>query len=647
MVQKALCILAASMLILNLQKLSCQETGSSSRRAERFYQLALKEYQLMNYEQALQQTHKALKIDNRFVRAFLLAGDINLELGNKYAAISDYENAILIQPDYYPPAHYILGNLYLGTGQYEKAIKRFSRYLEYNLPGAERSLTRERKETAAYAHSLKSNPVPFNPVNLCDHINTPNNEYVNAVSADGEMLIFTVRRPVEEAGRQRFFREEFYVSHLENNQWSVAEPMKFLSTDSESEGALALSYDNNLIFFTSCHRSDGFGSCDLYYSIKQGEKWSDPINLGPVVNSPRWESQPSLSSDGKTLYFASNRPGGFGGSDIWKTVLQADGSWGRPVNLGNEINTAGDEMAPYIHADGQTLYFSSTGHPGLGGADLFVSRMQPDGHWTSPLNLGYPINTHADEINLIVHPDGKSAFISSDLPDGKGGYDIYTFDLYDEIKPLPVSYVKGTVRHALTYKPLEAKVELTDLENGMMIVSSRSDPVNGEFLAVLPAGSRYALYAHRKNFIFSSFHFALDSITGIFDPVLLDILLKPVETGQSGVLRNVFFAHDSYFLESESLVELNRLRSFLAENPEVALEISGHTDNTGSYTYNIELSTRRARAVYEFLLSEGIDINRLTYIGFADKHPVDTNKTPEGRARNRRTEFKIINRKGQ
>lgn len=621
-----------------------QDQGTDSRRAARHYERALKDYSLRNYDQALQSIQKAFAIDEQFTKAYLFGGDIAMDLENDSLAIDYYQKAIAIEPDFYPPAHYILGNLYYQNGMYAAAYERFKHYLTYDLPEKEQELTRKRRTDVAAALELKNNPVPFNPVNLSYRINTSNDEYVNAISADGSMLIFTVRSPVVDDFSRNILREEFYVSYFEDGEWLKARPMTFLSGNSESEGALALSYDNQYIFFTSCHQPDGYGSCDLYYSRKMGDDWLEPQNLGPIVNSARWESQPSLSSDGRTLYFASNRPGGFGGSDIWKTVLMDDSRWSPPVNLGETINTPGDEMSPYMHADGKTLYFSSKGHPGLGGADLFMSRLQTGNSWSEPLNLGYPINTEADEINLIVDPDGLRAYISSDLPQGKGGYDIYMFELHESIKPMPVSYLKGIVRDANTLKPLKANIELAELVNGQIVVQSRSDAVNGEFITVLPVGSNYALNVNRKGYLFYSHHFALDSITGFFNPVLLDIFLKPIESGQTAILKNVFFALDSYRLEEASRVELNRLIDFLAENPEIGLEISGHTDNTGLKAYNKVLSTNRAKAVFEFLINAGIDENRLSFVGKADEEPIDTNSTPEGRANNRRTEFKIVNK---
>ncbi len=641
--KKMLCLLSALMIVIPVLFPQEQQRVSQCKKADRYYHKAADQYSKGVFTKALQLVKKAISADKQCVQAYLLAGDIAMELNDDRAAINYYNTAISKQPDFFPMAHFILGNLYYNTGSYADALERYRYYSVFPITEDRQKILHERIQAAEVADSLKNNPVPYNPVNLCHHINTTNHEYANAVSADGQTFIFTVRTTLDKPKQQKRFSEEFFKSESENGSWSKRISM-VIDGSQDNEGALTLSYDNTLIFFTSCHRPDGFGSCDLYFSRKNGEHWTVPENLGDVVNSSRWESQPSLSSDGKTLFFASNRPGGFGDSDIWKTIKR-DGYWSEPENLGSAINTDEDEMSPYIHADGKTLYFSSEGHPGLGGADLFISRLQPGQSWSSPFNLGYPINTHADEINLIVHPNGMSAFISSDLQGGKGGYDIYFFELYEDIKPLPVSYVKGIILDAKTFEPLAAGIELSALESGQVIVQSSSDSISGEFIAVLPAGKNYALHVNHKNYLFYSHHFALDSVTGFFEPVILNIFLKPVECGQTVILKNVFFAIDSYRLEDISRVELNRLAKLLKDNPGLELELSGHTDNSGNGSYNKVLSSNRAKAVFEYLVGAGIDEKRLTYVGMGDSQPVDTNDTPEGRANNRRTEFRIVENK--
>lgn len=642
-------ILVFAILLAFASVLHAQEATriTSSRKAARAYQKAIDFYTKREFGHALVSVSKALRSDSKFIEAYLLAGEISIEVNDQASAITYYEKAININPTYFPPAHYILGNLYYKTGQYNNALSMFKYYSGFRLSSDEKLIVQKRIESAEQAMKLKSTPVLFEPVNLCHNINTENDEYVNAISAKGKSLIFTVRSPHKEALSLKQFREEFFISHLENKAWQKAEAMRFISGNSVSEGALALSYDNTFIFFTSCHQPDGFGSCDLYFSKRHGELWSEPQNLGPVVNGSSWESQPTLSSDGRTLYFASNRPGGFGGSDIWKSIMQADGTWSKPENLGNAINTAEDEMSPYIHADGQTLYFSSKGHPGLGEADLFMSRLHSSVLWLVPINLGYPINTPSDEINIIIDPQGMYGYISSSLPQGKGGYDIYKFELHENIKPLQVFYLKGIVRSNKTLKPLDAKIDLIDLETSQLIAQSQSDANNGEFLLILPTGKSYALNVNRKEYLFYSHHFPLDTVTTIVEPVILDILLKPVESGQTVILKNVFFALNSYELESSSLTELNLLVDLLNENPGICLEVLGHTDSTGTDSYNLELSNNRARAVYNHLINKNIDERRISFTGMGDKNPVDTNSTAEGRAKNRRTEFRIVNLKNE
>ncbi len=368
----------------------------------------------------------------------------------------------------------------------------------------------------------------------------------------------------------------------------------------------------------------------------------EPENLGEVVNSPQWDSQPSFSSDGKTLYFASNRPGGKGASDIWKTILQADGQWTPPVNLGDSINTREEEMAPFIHPDDQTLYFSSRGHPGMGGLDLFYSRKDVNGGWRKPVNLGYPINTCADEITLVVNARGNMAYISSDKLGGKGRQDIYKFPLYREAQPMLTTYFKGIVYDEETRAKLEARFELVDLGNSKMVAESRSDRITGEFLLALPTERNYALNVSRDGYLFYSDNFSLTGYNPQDKPLIKNIPLKPIRIGEAVILKNIFFDTDKFILKDESLVELQKLLALLQKNHGLKIEISGHTDNIGSEAHNLELSGNRAIAVYQYLLQHGISAGRLSHAGYGFSQPIDVNTTEQGRANNRRTEFKVI-----
>jgi outer membrane protein OmpA-like peptidoglycan-associated protein len=411
---------------------------------------------------------------------------------------------------------------------------------------------------------------------------------------------------------------------------------------SYNEGAQCISPDGKYLIFTACDRDDGMGSCDLYWSKRIGEIWSKPRNFGKPVNTRYWESQPTFAADGKTILFASNRPGGLGNIDIWETVMLEEGVFSEPVNLGTPINTMKDEISPFLHPDGVTLYFASTGHRGLGGEDIFYSILQEDGQWSEPINMGYPINTVANEFNLIVNARGDKAFFSSSKKGGFGGLDLYWFELPESLRPLPVTYFKGNILDNKDEKPLEALFEVIDLKTNKIVVTSTSDPLTGEFLVCIPTNSHYALNAIKEHYLFYSENFEINGEYSKMEPYEKNILLKRIELGESIILKNVFFDTDKSILKPESEVELNRLFTLMQQNLQMNIEISGHTDNVGNREYNAALSKDRAEAVFDYLVEKGVDANRMTYAGYGFDKPVSNNDTPEGRALNRRTEFTII-----
>ena len=278
----------------------------------------------------------------------------------------------------------------------------------------------------------------------------------------------------------------------------------------------------------------------------------------------------------------------------------------------------------------------------MGGLDIFVSRKDSSGQWSTPINMGYPINTFHDENSLMVSADGKLGYFATDRPGGYGKLDLYSFEIPLELRPRIITYFKGTVFDEADGKKLSAKFELIDLATGQTIIQSESDPVDGSFLVALPSGKRYALNVSHPDYLFYSDHFDLESNHDYEHPFLKDIPMQAIKVGESVVLRNVFFATDSYELMPESQAELNRLANLLLQNPNMQIEIAGHTDNQGNDDYNFDLSLKRAKAVYDYLLNKRIEPQRLTYKGYGETQPVDTNDTPEGRAKNRRTEFKII-----
>ncbi|MCR6721310.1 MAG: OmpA family protein [Chitinophagaceae bacterium] len=473
----------------------------------------------------------------------------------------------------------------------------------------------------------------FNPVNAGSNINTSEPEYFPALTIDGKELVFT-----RALGKRN---EDFFSSRkTESGEWEPAQPMKGSINTPMNEGAQTISQDGTWLVFTACNRRDGFGSCDLYISFLEENGWSEAINLGGSINSDQWESQPCLSPDKKELYFASRRPGGIGGSDIYVSRLQPNGKWGTPENLGPEINTPGDEQSPFIHADNQTLYFVSNHWPGYGDDDLFLSRKGPGGSWSKPENLGYPINTINKEATLFITADGKTAYYASDRSDSKGSWDIYSFELREAIRPTPTLWVKGKVFDSKTRAGLPSTVELTDIANNKIVSQIQTDE-RGNYLVTLPIGRDYAFNVNRKGYLFYSDNFMLSS-NAADSTYEKDIPLQPIEVNASFVLNNIFFDNNEYALKPTSTSELEKLVQLLKENPSLKIEISGHTDNVGKPADNMVLSNNRAKAVMNFLNSQGIALTRLIAKGYGETRPVSDNNTEAGRAKNRRTEVKVL-----
>ena len=622
-----------------------QQFSSSSKKAVRLFMDATDLYSARDYDKALSALNKAVKEDPGFTEAYLLKGDIYAEKNLIPDAIESYRQAVHSNPDFSPNLYYILGNQELSVGLYQQAKSDYLKFLDYkNIPTQRKDKAVANLYTCDFGINAISNPVPFDPLNLGENINTVYDEYINAVTSDDQRLFFTRKLPKDEQtlDQANNFEEDFYYSLKKDSLWEMAQDLGPPINTHGNEGAISISPDGQFLFFAACNRDDGYGSCDLYWSRKTGDRWSVPLNLGPVVNSQAWDSQPTFSSDGRTLYFASKRPGGKGSSDLWKTELLPGGEWMPPVNLGDSINTKDAEMAPFIHPDDLTLYFTSNGHPGMGGLDLFYSRKDNNGSWMKPVNLGYPINTYADEITLVVNAAGDLAYISSDKLGGKGRQDVYSFKLYKEAQPLKVTYFKGIVFDKETKKRLEAKFELIDLTSGKVVIESHSDPVNGEFLVALPTNKDYALNVSKTGYLFYSDHFALKGENSKARPFIRDIPLQEINIGETVVLKNIFFDTDKYELKPESRSELENLINLLQTNGKIRIEISGHTDNAGTPAYNLILSKNRAKAVYDYLVEHGISSVRLTYEGYGLAKPIDTNETEQGRANNRRTEFLVV-----
>lgn len=619
-----------------------QQTAKT--KADKKFEKAVQLYDYRDFAGALRQLDDLLADEPSYAKAWLLKGDMYKDLKQFPDAAFSYQKAVDLDSVIFPPAYYILANLYFDMEKYSEAKANYLNYLAFN-PKIQAELKRlaENMLLCDFRSEMIKNPVPFNPVNIGPNVNSSGYEYINSVSLDEGQLYFT-RKGSDPRSDESFFRSVSALSAAGLTNWSPAMEIGAPINTPGNEGALCVSPDGMTIIITCCSRRDSYGSCDLYLSHRVGNNWSEPENLGENVNSTAWESQPSLAADGRTLYFVSTRRGGFGGSDIWKSIKKDDGYWSEPVNLGKLINTTADEMAPFIHPDGRTLYFSSRGHMGMGGADLFVSRMDIGGYWLAPENIGYPVNTNRDEINLIISAKGTQAFISAERENGYGNIDIYRFELPRQSRPASVSFVQGKVYDKNTLAPLFASFELIDMQTNAVVVNSVSDLITGEFVMSLPLDKNYALNVSCKGYLFYSVNFSLNNANDAFDPVKLDIPMQPVEVGEKVVMRNIFFETDKFDLLPESKSELGKLISFLTKNTSMRIEIGGHTDSEGSETHNNQLSQNRARSVYNYLVSNGIDAKRLTYQGYGESVPLENNETPEGRAKNRRTEFKVISK---
>jgi len=627
---------------------SGQTTSSDEKKVAKLFEQAKMAYGSKLYNKSLVILDEALSIDSNFLDAYLLKSDIYQDIDSVRLQIQVIESAIKLAPEKNIKLYYLLGKAYYRSGKYQPANDAYENYLKranVNDPfviRAQQSMTR-----CIGAVKLLNHPVPFQSVNLGDNINSEDDEYWPSITVDGKTLIFTrlVGSKSNSSLNRSLAQEDFYTSSLVDNVWQPSVPLTSINTK-YNEGAQTISTDGKLLFFTACTRNDGIGSCDIYFSRNKDGNWSVPQNAGEPVNSTSWESQPSISANGETLYFVSNRSGGKGGMDIWKCNLKGFSSygtpiWGNPVNLGDSINTPGNEMSPFIHSDGKTLYFASDYWPGMGGYDIFYSRQKKDLSWSTPQNIGYPINSFKDEQGLVVDAAGKNAYYSSDRP-GSKGMDIYSFELYKDARPTPVSYIKGKVVDEDTGAPVCAKVELTDLENSNSVIRGESCWEKGEFLMCLPLGKEYAFNVSREGYLFYSDNFQLKEKKEIIDPYILEIKMKKIKIGGAVVLRNVFFNTASHDLLSESKVELQKLIEFLNLNKTVSIEIEGHTDNVGSEEMNQKLSELRAKEVFKHLIANGIDENRMKYKGYGFSKPVSSNDNAEGRALNRRTEFVII-----
>lgn len=617
----------------------CKQDNIPSK-AQKYYSEALEFHKRTQYPESRAACEKAVKAFPDYVDAHMFLGQL-YEGSDIKTAIMHYEKAISIMPDCSPMMYVLIAEAYRKDQQFEKALENYKVFKDEKVSSLKWNTVMEKgKADCEFAIEAMKHPVNFEPKNLSANVNSKFDDYFPSLTIDESQIIFA--RTLFTEGEKDNVNEEIYLSNKAEAGWHEAFNIGAPVNTDDNEGAQTISPDGKFIFFTRCNSPGGMGSCDLYVTKYENGVWLAPANLGPDVNTPGWESQPCIASDGKTLYFTSVRRGGYGGADIYVTKYE-NKKWSKPVNLGKKINTPYDEKSPFIHPDGVTLYFNSDGHPGFGNLDFFVSqKMENDTTWQKPMNLGYPINTAYEERSIFLNGKGDLAYISSDRQGGYGLQDLYSFETYPGMRPQQVTYVKGHVLDAITKKSLSSEITLIDLESGDVISKTESDDKTGDFLIALPIGKDYMYSVDKKGYLFASENFNLKETQSIDKPYELEIPLKPIKLGESIILKNIFYESNSYVLKDVSKTELNKLAVLLKENSNMKIEISGYTDNVGSDNDNLKLSENRAKAVVQYLTQAGISSTRLTYKGFGEAQPIADNSTEEGRAMNRRTEFKVI-----
>lgn len=642
-------------LIFALLSFSCafaQGGGTEDKKASNFYEEARQHKRFGRMEMAEIYFQKALERDPQYLDALFELSDMYMKMGKVTEAKKHIETIVQTNERYAPSLIVTLAMMAQMEDEFEKALGYYEQYMTIAPP--ESNNYKDAKRGAAnceFAIWAMEHPVAFEPQNMGPNVNSENDEYFPAMTADQSLMIFTrefsdPNNPMSPDGKDEDF---FFTERQEDGSWGMAYNPGRPINSSWREGAPTISPDGKYIIFTICDLygqygpdKQGLGSCDLFVSVRNGKSWSRPVNMGRTINSKNWESQPSFASDGKTLYFVRGRYNKEHDrfDDIYFSEL-INGKWSEAQPLPPNINSAEDEESVFIHPDNKTLYFSSKGHVGLGNMDIFMSRKNDDGTWGDPVNLGYPINTPEHENSFFVSADGEYAIIASNRDGGYGKLDLYSFELPEALKPNPVTYLQGRIKDGSNGKPLEASFTLIDLSSGDTVVVASSDSENGSYLVVLPASENYALLAEKQGYLFHSENFELDLGTDK-SHFTKNIDLQPIEAGRSVVLKNVFFDVDKYDLKPASKTELNKLTDLLIANPTIKIEVSGHTDNQGNAAANQILSENRAKAVYQYLIDHSISGTRLMYKGYGQTNPIATNDTEEGRALNRRTEFRVL-----
>lgn len=642
-----------------------------SKKAEKLYKKAMKELNLKQYSKGSTLLEEAIEESPEYLKAYWVLASVNKRKSNAYrkidVSIKAYESIIDICPSYEGYySYYYLGSLYYDQKNWKKAHINLEKFLNCDNDRIREKHFEDAADLSKYAKfydEVYNNPVPFKPF-IVEDVSSKDDEYLPSLSPDNDFFYFT-RRYKEDAtsrggsykkvnGEEKFCR----AKKLSVNRYSIGEDMDLPFNEQPNEGGATLTINNKELFYTRCKlKKDRTLNCDIAYSRFEDGYWSDIESLSSNVNtSDYWESMPSISSDGKTIYFVSNRAGGFGGYDIYKSTRGKDGKWSKAINMGPSINTAGNEKSPFIHTDSKTLYFSSSdrqdkktgewfaGHIGLGGYDIFYTRLDSNG-WIEPKNIGYPINSKGNDLGFFVSTDGKYGFFASNKI-GSGDknnkdWNIYSFKLYEKARPQKVLFIKGNLRDNKTNKGVRnAKIIIKNMET-KELSEIPIDSNTGDYVYTTIMNSDFIMTVKKQDYAYVSRYIAKDN--NKFDiPISMDMELKEIEVGETYNLDDVYFATNSTALTENSKKVIEGFYDFLNDNPSIVIEIQGHTDNVGADSYNMKLSQGRAKSVYDELKKYGISDDQMSYKGYGETKPISENRTEKGRALNRRTVFLII-----
>ena len=609
--------------------------SSTNKKALDAYEKGNQFLKERNIEKAFGEFEEAIERDKLFAEPYFQLGRLyeqNRQFGN---AILNYEKAVNAQEktSVTEIAAQQVGQLYLRKGEYQKALIFLEKGIAAVSPSNQKRY-RTRIENCKFAIKSISKPLIINPLELPKSVNKFQSQYFPVLTADRETLIYTGNQDSD---------ENLYVASVKGNVWTEPISISEKINTKENEGTASISADGRTLVFTSCGGRKGFGSCDLFISYKQGDNWISPQNLGSNINSGEWESQPSLSADGRTLYFVSDRKGSLGKRDIWMSKLDSINTWTKAINLGNPVNTTEDDLSPFIHANGKTLFFASEGHIGMGGLDLYFTENQQN-KWKTPENLGYPLNTFEDQVALFITADAKKAYYSleRDQEDKYRRAKIVEIEVPESLqaKFKATSFLKGIVYDAQTKQKLQADIELISLKNNELMGKISSDAQTGTYTSVLTNGGEYAVFVSKKGYFFKSLNFDFSDKIGL--DKILDIPLEPIKKEAKEILNNIFFDTAKWNLKSESTVELDKLVALLKANPGLPIEISGHTDDVGKDADNLLLSQKRAKSVVDYLAQKGVNILKIKAEGYGKTRPYLPNSSDENRKLNRRIEVKFL-----